>query len=301
MRQFLFGLILVSVMFSACGRAETPAVVEVMATDGPTESVSPAETVAPVETAVPAPASTTAPIPTTALIASTGPIPPGPITMIMLGDSLTQGDGDESGRGYPGRLLDLVNAIRPGSTVTNLGQSGWSSDALINGDQGLTGQLDRAAVQASSANGPVAAFVWIGSNDMWYLYEYSEGSDEVDTQDVARYASNIEMIVSRLREAGATVFIALLDDQSKRPIAIKGEAFPSTTPDELVRMSRIVVRYNDAISAKAAQSGATTVDFYNTTIFTDPATLYDDGNHPNPAGYDQIAQLWFAALEPLLK
>jgi lysophospholipase L1-like esterase len=228
-------------------------------------------------------------------------IPPGPITMIMLGDSLTQGDGDETGRGYPGRLLDMVNAVRPGSTVVNLGQSGWSSDALINGDQGLTGQLDRAVEQAASASGPVAAFVWIGSNDMWYLYEYNEGSDEGDAQDVTRFANNIETIVSRLRDAGATVFIALLDDQSKRPVAIKGEAFTGTTPDELARMSQIVVRYNTVIGNAAATHGAITVDFYNTTIFTDPATLYDDGNHPNPSGYDQIAQLWFASMEPLLK
>ncbi|MEK7325494.1 MAG: SGNH/GDSL hydrolase family protein, partial [Chloroflexota bacterium] len=238
---------------------------------------------------------------TTPPVASVESIPPGPITLIMLGDSLTQGDGDESGRGYPGRLLDIVNAIRPGSTVVNLGQSGWNSEALINGDQGLPGQLDRAVEQAASASRPVAAFVWIGSNDMWYLYEYGEGSDDADAQDVAHFANNIETIVSRLRDAGATVFIALLDDQSKRPVAIKGEAFPGTTPDELARMSRIVVRYNEAIVAKAAQYGAITADFYNTTIFTDPATLYDDGNHPNPSGYDQIAQLWFASMEPLLK
>src|SRR6185436_14498870 len=65
----------------------------------------------------------------------TSSLPPGPLTMVALGDSLTQGDGDESGLGYPGRLLTLVNAVRPDSTMTNLGQSGWNSDALINGDQ----------------------------------------------------------------------------------------------------------------------------------------------------------------------
>ena len=36
--------------------------------------------------------------------------------------------------------------------------------------------------------------------------------------------------------------------------------------------------------------------FYATTIFADPATLSDDGNHPNGAGYDVIAALWAAAL-----
>jgi lysophospholipase L1-like esterase len=96
------------------------------------------------------------------------------------------------------------------------------------------------------------------------------------------------------------VIIALLDDQTKRPIAIRGEAFVSITPAELDRMSAQVVRYNEIITAKAEQYGALTVDFYSTDIFTNPATLYDDGNHPNPAGYDIIAQKWFEVLQSLL-
>ena len=30
------------------------------------------------------------------------------------------------------------------------------------------------------------------------------------------------------------------------------------------------------------------------------ATLAEDGNHPNAAGYDAVTDIWFAALEPLL-
>ena len=100
------------------------------------------------------------------------PLPAGPVHIVALGDSLTQGDGDDSGRGYPGRLLEMVNAVRPDSTLTNFGQSGWSSDALINGDQGLESQLTRAVgeLQNATAQGKAAlALVWIGSNDLWYL------------------------------------------------------------------------------------------------------------------------------------
>lgn len=226
-------------------------------------------------------------------------LPPGPVTMVALGDSLTQGDGDDSGRGYPGRLLDLVNTIRPGSTITNLGQSGWNSDALINGDQGLSGQLPRAVeeMEAAAAEGRGAvALVWIGSNDLWYAYEYGEGSDQNDTADAEHFAANMDTILGQLRAAGAQVIVALLDDQTNRPIAVQGEAFPSITADELERMSRQVTRYNEIIAEKAAQHGALTVDFYSTDIFTNPSTLYYDGNHPNPAGYDVIAQKWFDAL-----
>jgi lysophospholipase L1-like esterase len=231
--------------------------------------------------------------------------PAGPISMVALGDSLTQGDGDDSGRGYPGRLLDMVNAVRPGSTITNLGQSGWNSDALINGDQGLESQLDRAVVELQNATAQergAVAFVWIGSNDLWYLYEY--GGDinaEGNVQDSLHFAANMDLILSRLRSTGAAVFVALLDDQSQRPIALKGEAFTSITQDELGQMSLQVQRYNEIINEKSAQYGARVVDFYNTDIFTNPFTLCDDGNHPNQEGYELIAQKWYEALSLLLQ
>jgi len=230
--------------------------------------------------------------------------PAGPVTLVALGDSLTQGDGDDSGRGgYTGRLLEMIHATHADSTITNLGQSGWNSDALINGDQGLESQLMRTVAELQSAadqgRGAVA-LVWIGSNDLWYLYEYGEGTNENDAMDAEHFSSNLDMILSQLRGTGAQVIVALLDDQTQRPVALKGEAFTSITQDELNRMSLQVARYNEVIVARAAQHGALTVDFYSTDIFTNPATLYDDGNHPNSAGYDIIAQKWFEVLSAIL-
>ncbi len=65
-------------------------------------------------------------------------------------------------------------------------------------------------------------------------------------------------------------------------------------------MSEQVKRYNTIITEKAAQYGALTVDFYNSDIFTNPETLADDGNHPNPAGYDLITQAWYKQLITIL-
>ena len=290
--------ILIALLLSACLQ-EIPA----SWTPGPTLEIALPTfvTQTPIVTATPIPPTLT---PTMAYLpAST--LPAGPISMIAIGDSLTQGDGDETRRGYPGRLLELVNTTRPGSTITNFGQSGWSSDALIAGDQGYIGQLQRALDEVKTANeqgrAPVV-FVWIGSNDLWYLYEYGEDiNDEAETQDLQRFSANMDTILSELRTAGAQVIIALLDDQSKRPVALKGEAFTAITTDELNRMSIQVQRYNETITQKAKRYGALTVDFYSTDIFTNPATLYDDGNHPNPAGYDIIAQKWFEALSSILE
>ena len=285
-------ILVLSFLLTACSQ-ETPLTSEpILITEAPQATLPPTVVV---ETVTSIPASELPPA---------SALPAGSVTMVALGDSLTQGDGDDTGRGYTGRLLDMVNAIRPGSTMTNFGQSGWNSDALINGDQGLSGQLTRSLevleIAAAEGRGAVA-LVWIGSNDLWYLYEFGEGSNENDALDAEHFAANMDLILGQLRAADAQVIVALLDDQSRRPVALKGEAFTSITPDELNRMSLQVTRYNEIISEKAAQYGAVTVDFYSTDIFTNPATLYDDGNHPNAAGYDIIAQKWFDALSSILK
>jgi lysophospholipase L1-like esterase len=289
-------LIILSILLVACTQEIPRDFTPIPSTDfsAPTSTESPASNLITQATATPEPIK----------FPPVAPLPPGPISMIAIGDSLTEGDGDESGRGYPGRLLALVNEIRVGSTITNFGRSGWNSSALIDGDQGLLGQLPRAvdeiAIAKSQGRG-VVVLVWIGSNDLWYLYEFGgDVGDEQEVQELAHFSENIDTILSELRNAGAEVIIALLDDQSKRPIALAGQAFVEITPDELNRMAIQVVRYNEVITQKADQYGALTVDFYNTDIFTNRSTLYDDGNHPNANGYDVIAQKWFEVLLTIL-
>jgi len=226
---------------------------------------------------------------------------------VILGDSLTAGQGDEStvGGGYPRRLLTLVQAQRPGSTVHNLGQSGWTSADLISGVNGTPGQLPTAVNRLNGSSGAKAAFLWIGSNDLWYLYEFGNPNAADEAQDVQNFTANLNTILQQLTATSATVFVALLDDQSQRPVVANPPnpnepAFPGISAAERQRMGQQVVAYNNVINAKAAQYGARGVDFYHTPIFTTAATLADDGNHPNAAGYDAITTRWFDAVGPLL-
>jgi lysophospholipase L1-like esterase len=225
-------------------------------------------------------------------------LPDGALTVVTLGDSLTQGDGDDLGLGYPGRLQTALETERSGTKVLNFGKSGWASQDLINGLNGEPSQL----TQALDAR-PNLALVWIGSNDLWYLYEYgpSPMTAEAEQADLAAYEANIDTILSKLTGSGAVVFIALLDDQSKRPVVAAppnpGEpAFTAIDAADLALMSAHVEQYNEIIRRKAAQYNAIAVDFYNTDIFINPTTLYGDGNHPNQAGYDQIAEIWRQAI-----
>jgi lysophospholipase L1-like esterase len=116
------------------------------------------------------PTTETAPDGLATAAASTGPaatLPPGALAIAALGDSLTAGDCDDSGRGgYPGRLQALIDPLRPGTRVTNLGRSGWTSGDLANVLNDDTSEIAQAI-----ATRPNVALVWIGSNDLWALYE----------------------------------------------------------------------------------------------------------------------------------
>jgi lysophospholipase L1-like esterase len=292
---------------NAVGQAVSSEALKDMLATAPTiPDVSPTETSAnPEPTLVTAPQSTV--VPTPVMMPANPPnialpLPAGPVTIVTLGDSLTEGaeDNAELG-GYPGRLIQMVQAIRPGSTLNNYGHSGWSSDALINGDQGLPSELEQAEQTLRAVSGqPAVALVWIGSNDLFYLYGYNNPDAAGEQADLENYGRNLDTILGRLTQAGARVLIAQLDDQSLRPVVTRGEAFPDISKDEVRMMSEQVKRYNALIAEKAARYGAVIVDFYNTTIFVDVATLADDGNHPNANGYDVVANVWFTVLKGVL-
>ena len=224
------------------------------------------------------------------------------ITLVTLGDSLTEGAGDDGegeGGGFPARLIIMLQAEFPGSTLNNLGISGDTSDDLINK------QLQPAVTHlnaAPSGNSKIA-LVWIGSNDLFGLYDWvcdDQYSNNCEDETFGYYSTNLNTILTDLTATGAQVFIALLDDQSKRPVMadpiLRADSYPEISAEDVQRMSTQVTRYNDEIARLAAVHGASTVDFFNTTIFENAATLSEDGNHPNGDGYDSIALIWYQAL-----
>lgn len=226
-----------------------------------------------------------------------------PITLVTLGDSLTAGDGDSTGNGgYPSRLLSLLTSDYPDSTLSNLAISGDTTRDLINK------QLDTAVAQlnAAPAGALKMALVWIGSNDLFGLYasdvciDYYPDLDTCESVEAGDRRDNINTILERLSATGAQVYIALLDDQTRRSViadpSLRMDTFPGITDAEVPRMAAQIIHYNDQVKTLAAAHGATTVDFYTTTLFETPATLAGDGNHPNSSGYDAIARIWYQAV-----
>lgn len=236
---------------------------------------------------------------------------PGPVTYLALGDSLTAGDGDDEGVGYVGRIAAQIDAApgRSGTEVVNLGRSGWDSSSMADGQEGGDSQLERALAEARDAAAEgraVLATVLIGSNDLWYVYEYGaeEGTPTSDEDTAATtYRTNLERTVEALQEAGAVVVIGLPDDQSLRPGAASierlNEMLPATTADEVDRMAVLAGRLGDIATEVGAERGAPIVDT-NDPFWADPAAMADDGIHPNGDGYATLAERWMQAIGPLL-
>ena len=142
--------------------------------------------------------------------------------------------------------------------------------------------------------------------DSFGLYSYvcpeDYGNDyaRCEPEALQLFRGNIKTILASLKGTGARLYIALLDDQSKRPVMrnpqLRRDSYDKITADDVSRMSVQTGKYNAVLRELAASYGATTVDFFDTTIFETPATLSEDGNHPNGTGYDAIARIWHQAI-----
>jgi len=245
--------------------------------------------------------------------ATKAPGPPakgsGAIMLVTLGDSLTAGQGEEPERGYPERLKDWLEANgHPGSTVQNLGRSGWTSQQVIDGADGERGQVPAAEEligPAVSEGTPVIATLLIGSNDLWYLYN-NDGTTTADEEraDLEHYRGNLQKTVRALKAAGATVVLGINDDQSYRPLmtdpTMRENTFPSISPGEVAQMSAQAKKYATVVREVAADNSVPVVDFLEAPLFRDPARLNEDGGHPNTRGYDEMTEIWERGMQPLI-
>ncbi|MBI5567771.1 MAG: SGNH/GDSL hydrolase family protein [Chloroflexi bacterium] len=220
-----------------------------------------------------------------------------PITIVTLGDSLTEGDKDDSsdGGGWPRRIRSVISAQRPGSQVINFARAGWTSTDLLYGANGEPNQIDRAVDTLRRAAGVKIATVWIGANDLFYLYEFGDPTPDEERVDRDRFIANLDETLRRLSETGVKIFVAQIGD----PVtwgAPQGGLFFSTTPDEWSRLSKQAAAYDAALQLLAAKHTATLVDVHATHVFTTPSLMDPDGIHPNARGYDALAGLWLKML-----
>ncbi len=125
--------------------------------------------------------------------------------LLVLGDSLAKGTGDESGRGFAADVLDALRKRGP-VQIGNLAVNGAESAEV----RELVGRENVRSLAASAD----WILVSIGGNDLSHAVPRGDGSPAAPVESVARaredYASNLRAILAALREANPSAPIRVL-------------------------------------------------------------------------------------------
>ena len=190
----------------------------------------------------------------------------GAISIVAFGDSITYGVGDSADiendepdfGGYPARLASLV-----GVSVANFGDPG---EELTDGGS----RRFSSVIQSSNAD---IAVILEGSNDAF------------NTVEPGTYRRALQRSINVARATGKKVVLVTLPD----PCCEHGQLIPFTT-----NYSGIVVELAEINAVPYADARLA----WKTTCVSPACELYrlPEGLHPNPTGYDVLAQTVAAAL-----
>lgn len=116
------------------------------------------------------------------------------LTIVALGDSLTRGTGDETGKGYVGVLVDEIKKkTKKPVQLTNLGINGQRSDSLKK-------QVQETEVGRQIGKADMV-LVTIGGND---LFRGGQGLEDFGAKDIAgiekKYLNNLKFVFEQIRK-----------------------------------------------------------------------------------------------------
>ncbi|MEH7254280.1 SGNH/GDSL hydrolase family protein [Neobacillus niacini] len=194
--------------------------------------------------------------------------------IVALGDSLTRGTGDETGKGYVGVLMDEVKEkSKQDVRLTNLGITGQRSDQLKE-------QIQQAEVQRQIKTADMI-LVTMGGND---LFRGGQGLLEFDTEEITdiekKFLENMNFIFQQIRASNPdsnVFFIGLYN--------------PFIDLEQGKEMSAVVRHWNYQ-SAELSASFPKIVFVPTFDLFELKVNdyLYTDKFHPNTKGYRLIAE-----------
>jgi lysophospholipase L1-like esterase len=233
------------------------------------------------------------PVLAVAACAGPGPVPavpsepPGTPVVVTLGDSVPAGTACGCDP-FPDRYARLVS---PGAVSVNLAQSGdTSADVRTEaGDAAVRADLRRATV----------VLIMVGANDLAAAFAggRDDGAYEAAADDVqANVAATVDTVV---RAHGTPVTVLVLGYWN---VVKDGAAGLAAYGAAGLASARSATRYcNLALRRAAAQTGAryvpTTATFRGDHRTADPTgMLAPDGDHPNAAGHEAIAEEVYAAV-----
>ena len=190
---------------------------------------------------------------------------------LAFGDSITEGilpSGELTPVPYPAGVKNRLTAryTMQEFVVTNAGRGG---EQTVDGVTRLPGVL--------SANNPEVVLLFEGVNDL-------AGGE---SSKISVVVNNLRTMIQTARGRGAQVFLATL--------------LPELSGGRRAGAIALIVPANDQIRALAASQGVPLVDLYQAFNGMERDLIGDDGLHPNPAGYEKIADTFFDAVRGRLE
>jgi acyl-CoA thioesterase-1 len=197
-------------------------------------------------------------------------IPAGPITYVALGasDAVGVGSNEPGSQGY----VPLIGDKLPrGSHVINLGLSG------IRLHEALTQELPIALTLS-----PNLITIWLVANDFIGGVSYTSYMHDLNTL--------LDTLHTRTH---AAIVMANLPDLTRLPV------FANMSAAQQAQTRQEIVRWNAGIASLATRYGVALVDLYSqgSALTAHPQYISADGFHPSPAGYVQLAKLFWAAIK----
>jgi lysophospholipase L1-like esterase len=206
-------------------------------------------------------------------------------SFIAFGDSMTDGEITDPtalttsslkplvvvrAQSYPTDLLNELMA-RYTSQSINVFNGGKSGESILHDD-------------------PVSRLNGYLSGGLYQVLLLMEGANDINSRDTNSIAPAVAVMDSMVRLAkgrGMRVFLATLPPQN--PLGSRGQGAVLVQP------------YNDALRSMAASENITLVDVYQAFGGDITTLIGSDGLHPTTAGYQRIADTFFAAIKQSLE
>lgn len=196
--------------------------------------------------------------------------------LVCLGDSNTEGIGDQLGIGWPGRLAGKLAHSRPDQwSVINLGVAGDTSLDIKH--RFLSEVLYRE---------PARLIIAAGVNDT----AQRQWPDARGAKVELTYAKTVWMdIMAAIKRTGIkTAFVSPLPvDEARMPLIYM--PYDDLDKGHLIENAR-VRDYNAMLSGLVKENGFEWVDVYSQWVSRPLDKLLSDGLHPNAEGYDLLVE-----------
>ena len=197
----------------------------------------------------------------------------GVLRILVVGDSLAKGTGDETGKGFAVNVLEAFRKKGP-AEITNLAVNGMESPEVRS-------LVESANVRVLASNAGLI-LVSVGGNDL--SHSLTRGAAPTDVVDAvagsrSRYVQNLRAILAALREANPSARICILGLYD--PFGGEGSGRVGAS---------VILQWNTLITETA-------LSFPNVTVVPTfdlfqgrPDRLSADHYHPDGKAYEEIAR-----------